>query len=586
MKKKIFALLLAVLMLVPFIVACGGGRDTDTDTNTSSNKPPVSSDTETETQAPQQSDTQTETQAPQGSDTETEAPSESDTETDAPSTSDTETEAPSTSDTETDTSTGSTSTEKVSTKENPSKKWDGKTLDVLADLWYGTPSAAEAGTWSQPEFYVTGYLNTTQYGQTINDAVWARQEFIQTTYGVTLKWHAAKNQGVMQSELQSGLEAGYDKFHVALPRMYTAQTLISADTVYDLANSKYIDLSASYYNQAAVESFSVYGHTFFVAGDFSFVDETTTAVVFYNQAISESIKTFPNLYNKVENGTWTISELAKWAQLIGKDDNGEVGYQDTDTYGFGSTALSSFFQSSGIQQVSTRTVAGTNYKEYYISLNDNSQAVSSLYAELTNIKSSNWARTSWDGGYDALGESFTKGKLLFYHEVVQKFDGFPAQNDNFKVGVLPMPMLNEDQETYYSPLASQTTVMCIPKCTTDREMSEYFFDVLSWTGQEYVMDAYYDTLELKLYDDGDTSREDALRMLTDYVFPGMCYDQGYMYEAMGSKFMTDSVQTATVNSTSTASPFMTLYAEAMPTANKILNDSKTGWNTYAKNYKD
>ena len=376
--------------------------------------------------------------------------------------------------------------------------------------------------------------------------------------------------------------------------MFEAQSLISADTVYDLANSKYIDLSASYYNQSSVESFSVYGHTFFVAGDFSFVDDETAFVIFYNQAISESIKTFPNLYRKVDNGEWTIAELAKWSKLIGKDDNGETGYQDTDTYGFGSTQLSSFFQSSGIQQVSTKTVAGTDYKEYYISLNDNNAAVTSLLTQLVEIKSSTWARTAWDGGYVALGTSFTSGKLLFYHEVVQKFGGFPAQTENFKVGVLPMPMLSEDQESYYSPLASQTTVMCIPKCTLDREMSEYFFDVLSWTGQEYVMTAYYENLETKLYEavdeennpvldaDGHTTRENALRMLTDYIFPGMCYDQGYMYEAMGQKFMTSNVQDAAVG----GSAFMQLYMEAYSDANKQLNDAKTGWNTYAKNYKD
>lgn len=565
MKKKIFALLLAVLMLVPFIVACG--RNGDTDTDTGANKPPVNSDTETDTatQGPSDTDTDTQTGTQGGSDTGT----------------DTETSGSVGSDTATDTS-GAT-VDKVSTKDNPSTKWSGKTLDVLATLWYGVGSVEEAGTWSQPEFYVTGYLNDTKYGQTINDAVWARQELIQSTYGVTLKWHASKSNGVMQNELQSGLEAGYDKFHIALPRMFEAQSLISADTVYDLANSKYIDLSASYYNQSSVESFSVYGHTFFVAGDFSFVDDTTAFAVFYNQAISEGISRFPNLYDMVENGEWTIATLTQLSQLVGKDDDGEVGYQDTDTYGFGSTQLGVFFQSSGIQQVSTRTVAGTDYKEYYISLNDNNIAVASLISQLSNIKASTWARTAWTGNTGGMQESFANGKLLFYHEVVQKFDNFKTQTDNFKVGVLPMPMLSEEQDTYYTPLASQTTVMCVPKCTTDREMSEYFFDVLSWTGQEYVMEAYYDTLASKLYDDGESSREDALKMLTDYIFPGMCYDQGYMYEAMGQKFMTESVQNAVLDGTT---PFITAYAEASPIADDLLNDIKTGWNTYAKNYKD
>jgi len=489
---------------------------------------------------------------------------------------------------DTSTDTGNTPVEKVSTKENPSTKWSGKTLDVLAARWYGVPSKEEAGTWSQPEFYVKGYLQTEKYGQKVNDAVWARQELIQSMYGVTLKWHDGKNDGVLQNELQSGLEAGYAKYHIALPRMFEVHSLLSVDSVYDLANSKYIDLTQSYYNQASVESFTVYGHTFFTAGGSSIVDDTTSTLIFYNQAISESNKMFPNLYKKVDNYEWTIAELAKWAKTVGKDDDGVNGYQDTDTYGFGTTSFSSFFQTSGFQQVSTKLIPGTNYKQYYISLNDDPEGIGQLITELSNIKASTWARTSWDGGYGKMEDSFLNGKLLFYHEVIEKMDHFAqkGQNDNFKVGVLPMPMLNEDQGKYYTPLCSQTTLMCIPKATTDKEMSEYFYDVLSWTGEEYVVKAYYDTLELKLYDDGKTSREDALRMLTDHIFPGMCYDQGYMYGAMGGDFMTESVQIAVLDNSAAASTFTEYYGQAYVAANKILNDPKTGWNTIAKNYKD
>lgn len=543
MKKKIFALLLVVLMLVPFIVACGG-NDTNTDSNTNTN---------------------------------------------------TESNTPIDSSKPSDTGSGDTTTvEKVDTKTDKSQKWSGKTLDVLASGW-GQDAAGEDPTyggynthaWSQPELYVReqNAMEDIKMGVTINKAVWARQLKIKEVYGVTLKWHRAGSNSSMQNEMQTGLEAGAAKYHIAIPRAYEAQSLIAADTVYDLANSKYIDLTKSYYNQAAVDSFSVYGHTFYVAGDFSYLDEYTAFVIFYNQAVSQSIPTFPNLYNKVENGTWTISELAKWGQFVGKDDDGTQGYQDTDTYGFGTTALSTFFQSSGIQQVSVDKSSGNKdtYK-YHITLNDAN--VPALVNELVNIKTSNWARTAWDGGYGAMLTSFKNGKLLFYQEVTQKIFEFPAQSENFKVAVLPMPKLNKDQENYSAPFASQATVMCVPKCTTDREMSEYFFDVLSWTGQDYVMKAYYQSMLSKLYDDGESSREDAYEILTQYVYPNLSYDQGYIHEAMGAKFMTGVQSDTITNATPSSSPFMTYYTESFNDAKDKLDNEKTGWNTYAKNYKD
>lgn len=530
MKTKIFAFLLVVLMLVPMVVACGGNTDTTSQTNTQTNSN-TSSTTPGSSDAPAQK----------------------------------------------------VDVMSAASQEYAKSKWNGKTLDVLAPLWYGQGSKPEdAGTWSQPELYVKDYYDDSKYGMLVNDAVWKRQNFIKDNYGVEMKWYVTRSNGVTQSEMQSGLEAGYAKYHIAFPHMFEAQSLIGAETVYDLANSKYIDLTKSYYNQASVDSFSVYGHTFCAAGDFTFLANETAFVLFYNQAISETIATFPNLYNKVRNGEWTIAELAKWSKLkaVSGDTDGEVGYQDTDTYGFGSTSLGHFFQACGIQQVSVKT-SSTGERSYYVSMNEDNAAVNSLLSQLGEIKSATWARTSWGGsGWDTLGTAFTQGRLLFYNEVVQKFRDFPEQNDNFKVGVLPMPMLNEDQDSYYAPLASQTSVMCIPKCTLDREMSEFFFELMASTGTS-VMEAYYETLEGYLYDNGKTSREDALEMLTDYIFPGMCFDQGYMHNAMGQKFMS-SVQEDSVGT----DQYMTLYQEGFLYGDNKLNNDKTGWNTVAKNYKD
>ena len=149
-----------------------------------------------------------------------------------------------------------------------------------------------------------------------------------------------------------------------------------------------------------------------------------------------------------------------------------------------------------------------------------------------------------------------------------------------------MPKLNEDQGNYYTPFASQSTVMCVPKATVDKEMSEYFFDVLSWTGQDYVMRGFYDAMESRLYDDGESSRDDALEILRDYVLNNLIYDPGYISTGMSGKFLTH-VQSETISgATPSSSPFTTLYSESYNDAYKILNDEKTGWNTYAKNYKD
>ena len=525
MKKKIFALLLAVLMLVPFVVACGG--DTNTDTGSGNQTTDTSGSTD-------------------------------------------------------NTNTDKPVVEKVDTKTDKSQKWAGKTLDCVAESWGGGEPAA----WDQPELYVKGSDQAGNLGKKVNDAVWARQGQIEKIYGVTMVWHKAMAPYSMQNELQTGLEAGAAKYHIATPRGYEMQSLIAADTVYDLANRKYIDLEKDYYNQAAVDSLTVYGHTFFVAGDFSYLDEYTSYVVFYNQYLSKDIQAFGNLYKMVEDGKWTISQLEKKAKLVGNDSDGTPGYTDADTYGFATNGMSGFFQSSGIKQVSVdKSSNDPSQYNYHITLNDTTK-VPVLVTALVNIKSSTWARIGFSGGYGAMLDAFHDGRILFYDEVVQKIFEFKAQSENFMVAVLPMPKLNEEQESYYTPFAAQSTVMCMPKATVDEEMSEYFFDVLSWTGKEFVMRAFYQEMESRLYDDGKTSRKDALNILQNYVLNNLIFDPGYISTGMTGQFLTH-VQSDTIDqATPDTSPFTNLYTEAFNDANTKLNDPKTGWNTYAKNYKD
>jgi hypothetical protein len=304
--------------------------------------------------------------------------------------------------------------------------------------------------------------------------------------------------------------------------------------------------------------------------------------------MAKEIKSFPNVYEMVIDGEWTLEEMENVARIIGGQNvDGKPGLTNTDKFGFGTTNLSKYYQTSGIQQVSVNEATG----KYEISLNDG--RVSTLVPKLIEYKNAEWARTSWDApdgepsGYGAMQTAFGEKRLLFYNEVVQKFDYFGDDNENnIKAGAVPMPKLNADQEDYYTPTTYQACLLCVPTTTPSKNMSTYFLDVLSWSGQDYVMRAFTERLEAKLYDDGESSREDALEMLTDYIFPNIMYDQGFIYSYPGQNIMS-TVQSDTISrATSSSSDFTQLYTEAFPDANDKLNNKDTGWNTYAKNYTD
>ncbi|MBQ7907479.1 MAG: hypothetical protein IJ309_05835 [Clostridia bacterium] len=424
------------------------------------------------------------------------------------------------------------------------KVYDGKTLDILATVWNeGDPGAP----WSQAELTLEK-LNpdneesmASGFGREINTSLLKREQLIKDVYGVTLNWINSKGNGISNILTTNQANPAGEKYHIAMPRMYEAQTLVGNGILFNLANSPNIDLDKSYFNQVAREAYSVSGKTYFVAGDFSFLDESTANLIFFNVDMAKTIASFPNVYSMVARGEWTLEQMENVARIIGGQNiDGKENFQDTDKFGFGTTNLSKFYQTSGIQQVSVNEATG----KYEISLND--EKVSTLVPKLIEYKNAEWARTGWTGDYGAMQKAFGENRLLFYNEVVQKFDYFGEDNDNnIKAGALPMPKLNADQETYYTPTTYQAVLMCVPTTTPSKNMSTYFLDVLSWTGQEYVMgytvnedgekvlngEGYYQNISTKVVDYKKAG--DTMDMVMNYILANICYDVGYMHSWNG-----------------------------------------------------
>lgn len=554
--KKFFALLLVVLMLLPSIVACGEEREDPTTSSTPAATTPSSKPSTTPSSKP--------STTPSSKPGTTESSKPGTTESSKPGTTESSKPATGTS----SSTTGPVTPDPIPITPPPVvTSWTGKTVRILATTWTGEDPSAP---WSQVELTVgpDDWYENTGFGQTINEAVLKRNEFIKNTYGVTIEWINARGSAI-SNQIQEAVVGDNEetRYNIAMPRMYEAQSIVATQCIYNLADQKYISLSQPYYNQASVEAYTISGFTLFVAGDFSFLDEQTSYLTYYNVALTETDglkENFPDLYTLVKEGKWTIDQMVSLAKLVSKQ-VGDPAWDDNDIYGYGTANLSRFFQYSGIQQVSALD------GKYVITLSD--PKVETLIGKLIDITNEKSCRTKWSGdGYTALGNAFFEGRLLFYDEVIQKSDYMDEQNDEFKVGLLPSPKLNESQYSYHTPCSYQSVVMCIPKATSSRSMSNYFFEVLSYTGNVYIMKAYKDNLRTKLYAETATQSMD---IIENYIFPNLCYDQGYMYGWTG---LLNTVQSESYSSGE--NKFTAEYEGSISEAAETVGAWNTAWKYY------
>ena len=451
---------------------------------------------------------------------------------------------------------GSTTDTPWTSKTDVKTTWSGKTLSVACSTWSASPSAP----WSVMELCID-YGKESGFGTTIDKAVLDRQDFIKATYGVSLKWINATRWG-MHDALEAATLAGNVNYDLAMPRMMRAQNIVSGGYVYDLAGRQYIDFDNTYYNDLSIKNYTSNGHTFFMTGDFSNLDKETSFVLYFNKTLLGGDKPTADLYQKVRDGKWTWSTLVSLANGAYKDD-GDGVHGDTDTYGISIASLTRFYEFFGVTQAGVNASTG----KWEITLKNDK--VDDIVAAIISANTANWARSAWGGDWgSAAGTALKDGRLLFYNEVIQH--SYVGTYGN--MGIVPFPMLNEAQGRYYAPCAYQQTVlMCVPKITQDRNMSDYFIDVLAWTGNEYTMKAY---LQAKA-DQFDTDVE--IEMITDYIFPNVLYDAG---GAVGWGDLIGSVKSASYNGN--VNNFAQAYAEKEPSALETIASWNETWGGYSE----
>ena len=428
--------------------------------------------------------------------------------------------------------------------------WSGKTLNVACSTWYST-----GAPWAMPEVFITEE-NDANFGTAIQEAVLERNKYIEDTYGVKVNWLDTTSAS-MQSVLEAAAAAKNVYYDLAAPRMMNVQDIVAGGYVYDLQGRAFIDFDNSYYNDLSVKAFTAQGHTFFVTGGFSTLDKETASVLYFNKNLLASAgSSEEELYDMVRSGKWTFDELVKLAESVYCDD-GDGVKDDGDTFGLSIYASDKYYQYFGVPRAASDASTGN----WYLSLDD--ENVDDIIANIIKVNTASWANSTWDSNLGAF-EALENGTLLFYNEVLQR--SYVAEVGD--IGVVPFPMLNAEQGRYYVPCSNQMSVaMCIPKVTQDRKMSDYFLDVLAWTGDEYLTETFIDSRRDEF--DG----EEEIEMLTDYILPNICYDPG---EAVGWGTLI-SLSGTYANNQNT---FEQYYQENAPRTLETIKTWNEAWGSY------
>ena len=280
-------------------------------------------------------------------------------------------------------------------------------------------------------------------GDTLSEAVFARQEKIKNWIGVEIIAEVAGSHGSYASDFMNSVTTKDGSVDVLLTHISSGVTaMISGGYFQDFSNFDGIDIEQEYWNHEFMDKLAINDKYYLGFGDYNLL--RTYVITFNKDLLSQlAIEGYSQkeIYDSVRNGTWTLDKMI---DLTNKGFT-QKGGPDKDIYGLVGqqwVPWIGFFHSSGINLIDmdedgTYKVAVMNDK--------NKEKTTALVTKLKDLSSSGKGSFTFPGGGTIASPDARVRNKRALMELLESngLEGLLSYEITF--GVLPYPLYDTNQ---------------------------------------------------------------------------------------------------------------------------------------------
>jgi len=373
---------------------------------------------------------------------------------------------------------------------------------------------------NNPEWDIWGnrdIYSEQETGETINDAVYRRNRYIEDIYNCNIKEFQSFN---MVNDLRKTIKSGDDEYDVALPPLNQGINLAADGLLLNFGNIQALNLTNIWWDQNANKSLSIGGKLYYTSGDMLILNnDSTGAFVFNKQLIQEHQFDIP--YQLVKDGKWTFDVFYSQVKQASADLNGDGKMDRNDKYGF--------MQYRDVLHCLLHG-AGGNFGEkdendipYFTLDNEKNITVLEKVFEIMNdpVNTYRLHMTYTEGVTNAfvLGQSmFEENRVLYYWLRLRDIEPLRSMETDF--GILPIPKWDENQTNYRCTVNFHVSAcITLPISSVNPERTGLFLEAFSCKSKYTVQPAYYDIAL-----NGKYVRDEESSEMLDTIFANRVYD--------------------------------------------------------------
>ncbi len=400
-----------------------------------------------------------------------------------------------------------------------------------------------------------------QMGNDLEDKIYERMLNVEEYLGVEI---IAENGGNFQeysTPIMNSINSGDDTYQLVMTHVYhQVANFITSNSFRDFNDFDSLQLEADYWNYGLMEDLSINDAMYCGYNDFCLAN--CYMIGFNKEMVKDYASAVGDLYEQVRNKQWTLEKLIEYSSLVSAD-NGDGKWDDQDTYGFSCFAwvpLISFQHACDIPIVKE----GADGEFYLSPMKDDSDKITKLDEMLYDFMNAESTYKHVPGGAGFQGHtaalSLKTNRVLF--EIVNNYSLVSTKEEDVKVGVLPYPLWDSNQEKYQT--LSWNGVLGIPTTVKDEAMVGDVIEMLAWFS-EPVNTAFYETLLGSKVADAPEDVE-----MLQIVWDGQVSDMGLVFSS-SSPQMDCILYAIPHHITAGRAAYATYFKSNQRSAEKLLN---------------
>ncbi len=386
-----------------------------------------------------------------------------------------------------------------------------------------------SGFWNVKDIWVEE-LN----GEALNDAIYNRNDYINTTYNIDIAQIIMGDNGECSAYVNKMVTAG-ENMDAVICNGNDTTTMAGKGHLMDLKDIPYLNVDQKWWDQNSIHDLSLCGKIFFAAGELTEADNNAVNVIAF---VKDNVTDYhlEDPYELVREGRFTIDKFVEMSNAVLTDKNGDGKFNEDDVIGY------LYFSDSGQTMFNALgnmcAVLDENGDPQITFLTDRSveswtKLMSFIQQDCTLSMSTELDVYKGMADYDVKVRMIEGKNTLFSWVHMRDIENLREVESDF--GILPNPKFDEAQEQYCNENDPYGTgFFSLPITAEDPERSGVIIEAFSARSMEIVLPAYYDiTLQGKYMRD-----DDSLEML-EIIFDSMIYDIGRFYN-WGSMYGTIS----------------------------------------------